>query len=57
MLEKPRLFKFKRGQVVIMQDRELQGHSKFMEEKKDGNIFVVAKVDESGFNDYVFSRL
>ena len=57
MLEKPRLFKFKRGQVVIMQDRELQGHSKFMEGKKDGNIFVVAKVDENGFNDYVFSRL
>jgi inosine-uridine nucleoside N-ribohydrolase len=56
MLEKPRLFKFKRGQVVIMQDRELQGHSKFME-GKDGNIFVVAKVDENGFNDYVFSRL
>jgi inosine-uridine nucleoside N-ribohydrolase len=56
MLEKPRLFKFKRGQVVIMQDRELWGHSKFSE-RKDGNIFVVTKVDENAFNDYVFSRL
>ncbi|HET6779838.1 MAG TPA: nucleoside hydrolase [Nitrososphaera sp.] len=56
MLEEPRLFKFKRGQVVIMQDTELRGHSKFTK-WKDGNIFVVAKVNESGFNDYVFTRL
>jgi inosine-uridine nucleoside N-ribohydrolase len=56
MLEKPRLFKFKRGQVGIMQDGELWGHSKFRE-RKDGNIFIVTKVDENAFNDYVFNRL
>jgi inosine-uridine nucleoside N-ribohydrolase len=57
MLERPSLFKFKRGQVVIMQDEELRDHSKFREVKKNGNVFVVAKVDQNAFNDYVFSRL
>jgi inosine-uridine nucleoside N-ribohydrolase len=57
MLERPSLFKFKRGQVVIMQDEELRGHSKFRGVKKNGNVFVVEKVDQNGFNDYVFSRL
>ena len=56
MLEMPRLFKFKRGQVVIKQDREMRGHSKFRE-GKNSNVFVVAKVDENAFYDYVFSRL
>lgn len=57
MLEKPKLFQFKRGQVVVItQCEELWGYSKFTEWNKS-NIFVVEKVDENGFNDYVFSRL
>ena len=56
MLERLRLFEFKRGKVIIVQDRELRGHSKFMEQK-NGNAFVVARVDENAFIDYVFSRL
>jgi inosine-uridine nucleoside N-ribohydrolase len=56
MLEKPRLFKFKRGQVIITQNRKLRGPSKFRE-AKDANILVVAKVNESAFNDHVFTRL
>jgi inosine-uridine nucleoside N-ribohydrolase len=57
MLEEPRLFKFKRGQVVIMQDGKLRGHSKFSRGGKNANVSVVAKVDEDAFDDYVFSRL
>jgi inosine-uridine nucleoside N-ribohydrolase len=57
MLERPKLFKFKRGKVVVMQDEERRGHSKFREVRKNGNVFVVAKVDQNAFNDYVFSRL
>jgi inosine-uridine nucleoside N-ribohydrolase len=57
MLENPNLFQFKRGQVVVLtQGGELWGHSKFIERNR-ANIFVVRKVDEKGFNDYVFSRL
>ena len=57
MLEKPNLFQFVRGQVVVTsQGGELWGHSKFIQRNKT-NQFVVKKVDEKGFNDYIFSRL
>lgn len=57
MLEKPNLFQFKRGKVVVItQGGELWGHSKFME-RNSANSFVVKKIDEKGFNNYVFSRL
>ena len=56
MLEKASLFRFKMGEVFIMQDGELRGHSKFRG-RDDGNVYVVAKVHENAFKDYVFSRL
>jgi inosine-uridine nucleoside N-ribohydrolase len=57
MLEKPNLFQFIRGQVVVSsQGGELWGHSKFIQRNKT-NQFVVKNVDQKEFNDYVLSRL
>jgi inosine-uridine nucleoside N-ribohydrolase len=57
MLEKPNLFQFVRGRVVVTsQGGELWGHSKFIQ-RNNTNQYVVKKVDQKGFSDYVFSRL
>ena len=64
MLERPDLFKFKRGKINIVQNGLLRGHSIFVEENSSSNfekgrkIFVASKIiDRKRFHKYVFSRL
>jgi pyrimidine-specific ribonucleoside hydrolase len=64
MLERPDLFKSKRGKINIVQDGHLRGHSIFVEENSSSNfekrrkIFVASKIlDRKRFHKYVFSRL
>jgi inosine-uridine nucleoside N-ribohydrolase len=64
MLERPDLFKFKRGTINIVQNGLLWGHSTFIEEnssyniKKGRKILVASKIiDRKSFHKYVLSRL
>jgi inosine-uridine nucleoside N-ribohydrolase len=64
MLERPDLFKFKRGKIDIVQNGLLRGHSTFVEEnssyrfEKGRNIFVASKIiDRKSFHKYVSSSL
>jgi len=64
MLERPDLFKFKRGKIDIVQNGPLRGHSTFVEEnssysfEKGRNIFVASKIiDRKSFHKYVSSSL
>jgi inosine-uridine nucleoside N-ribohydrolase len=64
MLERPDLFKFKRGKINIVQNGLLRGHSTIGEDNSSYNfekgrkIFVASKIiDRKRFHKYVFSRL
>jgi inosine-uridine nucleoside N-ribohydrolase len=62
MLERPELFKFKRGKIDIVQNGLLWGHSKFVEGSNNINehskTFVASEVTNvRAFHSYVFSRL
>jgi inosine-uridine nucleoside N-ribohydrolase len=62
MLEKPELFKFKRGKVNIVQKGILWGHSRFVKGNynisKVNKTFVATEVkSKRAFDSYVFSRL
>jgi inosine-uridine nucleoside N-ribohydrolase len=64
MLERPDLFKFKRGKIDVVQNGLLRGHSTFVEEnssysfEKGRNIFVASKIiDRKSFHKYVSSSL
>jgi inosine-uridine nucleoside N-ribohydrolase len=62
MLERPELFRFKRGKVDIVQNGILWGHSRFVKGRQDihedNKTFVAAEVtNQRLFHNYVFSRL
>jgi len=62
MLERPELFRFKRGKVDIIQNGTLWGHSRFVREShninEDNKTFVATEVKSKRvFDSYVFSRL
>jgi inosine-uridine nucleoside N-ribohydrolase len=60
MFERPEIFGFKRGRIEIVQEGEMQGHSRFIEEKRSSNsrTFVASEIlNKKYFDDYVFSRL
>ena len=62
MLERPELFRFKRGRVDIIQNGILWGHSRFVRESHNVNennkTFVATEVKSKRlFDSYVFSRL
>jgi pyrimidine-specific ribonucleoside hydrolase len=64
MLERPDLFKFKRGKINIVQSGLLRGHSTFVEENSSDNfekgreILVASEIiDRKRFHKYVFSRI
>jgi inosine-uridine nucleoside N-ribohydrolase len=62
MLERPELFKFKRGKIDIVQNGLLWGHSGFVEGSNNINehskTFVASKVTNvRAFHSYIFSRL
>lgn len=62
MLERPDLFRFKRGKIDIVQNGILWGHSRFVKGSnninEDNKTFVATEVtSERLFHSYVFSRL
>ena len=62
MLERPELFRFKRGKVDVIQNGILWGHSRFVRESHNVNennkTFVATEVKSKRlFDSYVFSRL
>jgi inosine-uridine nucleoside N-ribohydrolase len=62
MLERPDLFRFKRGKIDIVQNGILWGHSRFVKGSnninEDNKTFVATEVtSERVFHSYVFSRL
>ena len=62
MLERPDLFRFKRGKVDIVQNGILWGHSRFVKGSnninEDNKTFVATEVtSERVFHSYIFSRL
>ena len=62
MLERPELFRFKRGKVDIIQNGILWGHSRFVTASpninEDNKTFVATEVKSKRvFDSYVFSRL
>jgi inosine-uridine nucleoside N-ribohydrolase len=62
MLERPELFRFKRGKVDIIQNGILWGHSRFVRGShsinEDNKTFVATEVKSKRvFDNYVFSRL
>jgi inosine-uridine nucleoside N-ribohydrolase len=62
MLERPELFRFKKGKVDITQNGKLLGHSKFVRESHNVNennkTFVATEVkSKRAFDNYIFSRL
>jgi inosine-uridine nucleoside N-ribohydrolase len=62
MLERPALFRFKRGRVDIIQNGIMWGHSRFIKASQDtsehNKTFVATEVtSEKAFHNYIFSRL
>jgi inosine-uridine nucleoside N-ribohydrolase len=63
MLERPELFRFKRGKVDIVQNGILSGHSRFVRgthnvNEEDNKTFVASEVkSKRALDSYVFSRL
>lgn len=62
MLERPELFKFKRGKIDIVQNGLLWGHSGFVEGSSNINehskTFVASEITNiKAFHSYIFSRL
>ncbi|MDQ4067697.1 MAG: nucleoside hydrolase, partial [Thermoproteota archaeon] len=62
MLERPELFRFKRGKVDIVQNGVLLGHSRLVRESHNINgynkIFVATEVkSKKVFDSYIFSHL
>lgn len=58
MLEKPSLFKLKKGRIEVILNGTMRGHSKFIEDNASSNdILVASDVNEKEFNNFLFSRL
>jgi inosine-uridine nucleoside N-ribohydrolase len=58
MLEKPSLFKLKKGHIEVILNGMMRGHSRFIEDNfSPSNIFVAANVNEKRFNSFWRSRL
>ena len=58
MLEKPSLFKLKKGRIEIILNGTMRGRSKFIEDNASSNdISVASDVNEKEFNNFLFSRL
>ena len=58
MLEKPSLFKLKKGRIEVILNGTMRGHSKFIEDNASSNaILVAADVNEKEFNNFLFPRL
>lgn len=58
MLEKPSLFKLKKGNIKVILKGKMRGHSQFIEDNcGSNNILVAASVNEKEFNNFLISRL
>jgi inosine-uridine nucleoside N-ribohydrolase len=58
MLEKPSLFKLKKGRIEVILNGMMRGHSKFVEDNACSNdILVAADVNEKEFKNFLFPRL
>ena len=58
MLEKPSLFKLKKGRIEVILNGTMRGYSKFIEDNASSNaILVAADVNEKEFNNFLFPRL
>jgi inosine-uridine nucleoside N-ribohydrolase len=58
MLEKPSLFKLKKGRIEVILNGTMRGRSKFIEDNASSNdISVASDVNEKEFNNFLFSRL
>jgi purine nucleosidase len=57
LLEKPSLFKLKRGYIDVILNGTKRGYSRFIEDQASNNIFVAANVNEKGFNYFWRNRL
>lgn len=58
MLEKPSLFKLKKGRIEVILNGTMRGHSKFVEDNACSNdILVAADVNEKEFKNFLFPRL
>jgi purine nucleosidase len=58
LLEKPSLFKLKKGHIELILNGTKRGYSKFIEDNASpNNIFMAASVNEKGFNCFWSSRL
>jgi inosine-uridine nucleoside N-ribohydrolase len=57
MLQKPSLFKFKRGNIDVILEGIRRGHTKFNENKASGNILVAVSVNEQKFKNILLNLL
>ena len=58
MLEKPSLFKLKKGRIEVILNGTMRGYSKFIEDNASSNhILVASDVNEKEFNNFLYSRL
>ena len=58
ILEKPSLFKLKKGRIEVILNGTMRGRSKFIEDNASSNhILVASDVNEKEFNNFLFSRL
>jgi inosine-uridine nucleoside N-ribohydrolase len=58
MLEKPSLFKLKKGRIEVTLNGMMRGHSKFVEDNASSNgILVATDVNEKEFKNFLFPRL
>ena len=58
MLEKPSLFKLKKGRIEVTLNGMMRGHSKFVEDNASSNgILVATDVNEKEFKSFLFPRL
>jgi inosine-uridine nucleoside N-ribohydrolase len=55
MFECPSLFELKRGNVSITLSGTMRGHSEFRQNDA-GTNFIATKVNENGFNNYIFDK-
>ena len=57
MLQRPSLFKFKRGSVEVVLKGKMRGYTKFYENNVSGNILVAVDVNKGQFKNFLLNRL
>ncbi len=57
MLQRPSLFRFKRGNVDVILKGKMRGSTKFCENSLSGNILAAVDVNEEEFKNFLLNRL